>query len=204
MKKDETPKKERYVVWARMAPYAARYLVDNYGVRAEGWKNLVNVSSDAAIMAFLTPRLVKHSHAYDRRKGDAPPGKSYRTARVAIEISARRFARSGWALSLTDESALATLIETRCRGMLLTFLTAHYMISGDAAASIRAFYRQFHQTEDTWPYDSIRKIWNRGTPATHKRTINGVLERRVQEIVLTTLSENGTISAKGKRLYEND
>lgn len=203
MKQPTQAKKDRYVVWVRMTPYAARYLVDNYGVRTEGWENLVDVRSDAAIMAFLSPRLVKAMHTYDSRK-QGRSAATPRSVRVAIEISARRFSRSGWALSPTDESALATLIETRCRGMLLTFLSAHYMISGNAAVSIRAFYRQFHQTEDTWPYDSIRKIWNRGLDVRRKQTINGALERQIKEIVLATLSENGTISAQGKEAYEGN
>lgn len=201
-KKETHNRRLRYAVWVRMAPYAARYLIDNYGVGDKEWPELVDVSGDQAIMAFFTPRLVKSTHAYDRRKSDAPDT-SYRRSKVAIEISARRFERFGWALSPTDEAAFATLIETRCRGLLLTFLSAHYMVSGNIATSIRAFYRQFHQTEDTWPYDSIRKIWNRQWDEKQKKTINTTLENKIQEIVLTTLSRNGTISAQGREVYED-
>ena len=203
MKEAAKDKNNKYVVWVHMAPYAARYLIDNFGVGDREWPELVDVHRDDAIMAFLSPHLNKSSHTYDHRKRIRIPQQGFRKSRVAIIISARRFTRAGWALSPTDEAALATLIEKRCRGMLLTFLSAHYMVSGDAAQSIRAFYRLFHQTEESWPYDSIRKIWNRKLDVLRKKSINGVIERQIKEIVLATLSENGTISEQGKDVYEN-
>lgn len=194
--------KNRYVVWVRVAPYVCRYLVDNFGVRDESVKNLIDIRRDAALMAFFTPRLEKSSHRYDRRSQQ--PTRSYRTARVAIEITASCFERSGWALSPTDEAALARMLELRLRGILIAFLTAHYIISGDVAASIRAFYRTFHQTEDTWPYDSIRKIWNRQVPRAQKQTLRGRLEAEITEKILVQLSNFGTISEQGLNLYQNE
>lgn len=194
--------KNRYVVWVRVAPYVCRYLVDNFGVKDENIKNLIDIRRDAALMAFFTPRLQKSSHRYDRRAQQ--PTRSYRTARVAIEITASCFERSGWALSPTDEAALANMLELRLRGILIAFLTAHYMISGDAAASIRAFYRTFHQTEDTWPYDSIRKIWNRQVPNTQKKTLKGRIEAEITEKILVQLSTFGTISQQGLKTYQNE
>ncbi|MBR4533100.1 MAG: hypothetical protein IKO85_00930 [Bacteroidaceae bacterium] len=193
----------RYVVWVSVAPYVCRYLVDNFGVRDSNVQNLIDIRSDAALMAFFTPRLQKSSHTYDRRlqqRGTTP----YRTARVAIEISASRFSRSGWALSPTDEAALARMLELRCQGILLAFLQAHYMISGDASESIRAFYRTFHQSEDTWPYDSIRKIWNRNVPRSQKVTLRTRLEAEITEKILLQLSSFGTISAQGLNKYQNE
>ena len=193
----------RYVVWVSVAPYVCRYLVDNFGVRSANVKNLIDIRGDAALMAFFTPRLQKPTHTYDRRLqqcGTTP----YRTARVAIEISASRFARSGWALSPTDEAALARMLELRCQGILLAFLQAHYMISGDASESIRAFYRTFHQSEDTWPYDSIRKIWNRNVPQMQKVTLKSRLEQEITEKILLQLSTFGTISEQGLALYRGE
>jgi len=201
MKEARKDKKSRYVVWVHVAQYVCRYLVDNFGVEDPDIKNLVNISGDPGLMAFFTPRLVKSNHRYDKRTETRKYG--YRSAKVAIEVSASRFARSGWALSATDEAALAKLLELRCKGILLTFLTAHYMISGDVAASIRAFYRKFHQTEETWPYDSIRKIWNRNQSTTSKKTIKTQLEREIIEKIMVQLSTFGTITEKGLAVYEN-
>ena len=194
-------KKGRYVVWVHVAPYVCRYLVDNFGVQDPDIKNLVNINGDPALMAFFTPKLVKQSHRYDRRTEERRS--AFRTARVAIEVSASRFARHGWALSPTDEVAFARMLELRCQGILLTFLSAHYMISGDAAASIRTFYRVFHQNEHTWPYDSIRKIWNRNVTKETKMTIKSALDREIIEKVLVQLSSFGTIAQQGLELYEN-
>lgn len=201
MKEPRKDKKPRYVVWVHVAPYVCRYLVDNYGVEDPDIKNLVNISGDPGLMAFFTPRMVKSSHRYDKRMEARKYG--YRSAKVAIEVSASSFARNGWALSATDEAALAKLLELRCKGILISFLTAHYMISGDAAASIRAFYRTFHQTEETWPYDSIRKIWNRNVSTTSKKTIKTQLEREIIEKIVVQLSTYGTITEKGRMTYEN-
>lgn len=189
------------MVWVHVAPYVCRYLVDNFGVQDPEFKNLVNIDNDPALMAFFTPKLVKQSQRYDRRLGDKKCG--YRTARVAIEVSASKFARNGWALSPTDEASFARLLELRCQGMLLTFLSAHYMISGDAAVSIRTFYRVFHQDEETWPYDSIRKIWNRNVSKEQKTTIKSKLDREIIEKILVQLSSFGTIAQQGLELYES-
>ena len=202
MKEPRKEKKNRYVVWVHVAPYVCRYLVDNFGVDDTDIKNLVNINNDQTLMAFFTPHLVKQCHRYDRRTADKKTG--YRTARVAIEVSASKFARNGWALSPTDEAAFAKLLEMRCQGMLLTFLSAHYIISGDAAASIREFYRVFHQNEQTWPYDSIRKIWNRNVSREEKMTIRGALDREIIKKILVQLSCFGTIAQKGLERYESN
>lgn len=195
-------KKNRYVVWVRVAPYVCRYLVDNYGIRDPHIKNLIDIRGDAALMAFFTPRLTKPRHTYDRRLERNTY--AYRTARVGIEISASQFTRTGWALSPTDEAALARMLELRLQGILLAFLQAHYMISGDTSVSIRAFYRTFHQTEDTWPYDSIRKIWNRKVTISQKKTLKHRLETEIIEKILLQMSNFGTISNQGLNIYINE
>ncbi len=196
-------KKNRYIVWIHVAPYVCRYLVDNFGVSDPEVRNLVDIRADAQLMAFFSPRLVKASHRYDRKKNGAP-SRHYRTVKVGLLISADQFTRSGWALSPTDEDALAKLLEKRCHGILMAFLAGYYMLTGDLAASIRAFYRRFHQTEDTWPYDSIRKIWNRTfTPAEKMSLKDDKIEHFVEKF-LVKLSQFGTISKKGLSLYEED
>ncbi len=194
-------KDAKYIVWVHVKPYVARYLMDNFRVPNSDVKNLIDISNDPGLMAFFTPRLVKHSHRYDRRIEDKT--RKYRTVRIAIEVSAARFSRSGWALSPTDEASFSRLLELRCQGMLLAFLSAHYIISGDAALSIRTFYKVFHQNEQTWPYDSIRKIWNRNVIVEKKRTIRSSIEKEIINKILVQLYNVGTIAQKGKELYEN-
>ncbi len=202
MKEPRKNKKNRYVVWVHVAPYVCRYLVDNFGVKDPDIKNLVDIRDDAQLMAFFSPRLAKVSHRYDRRK-NGTPSRHYRTEKVGIEITASHFTRQGWALSPTDEDAMAKLLEKRCHGMLIAFLSGHYMLTGDLAASIRAFYRRFHQTEDTWPYDSIRKIWNRTYTPEQKISLRDSKVEQFVELFLVKLSEFGTISQKGKTIYED-
>lgn len=196
-------KKSRYIVWIHVAPYVCRYMVDNFGVRDPDVTNLVDIRGDAQLMAFFSPRLTKACHRRDRQKNGAP-SRHYRTEKVGIEITAEQFTRTGWALSPTDEDALAKLLEKRCHGMLMAFLTGHYMLTGDLAASIRAFYRRFHQTEDTWPYDSIRKIWNRNYTPEQKLSLRDDKIDQFIEKFLGKLSEFGTITQKGLSTYENN
>ena len=197
-------KKNRYVVWVHVAPYVCRYLVDNFGVQDEEIRNLVDIRRDPGLMAYLTPRLTKQSHRYDKRMAMSF---AHRRSCVAVLISADKFARSGWALSRSDESGFAKLLEARCQGMLLDFLRGQYIITGSLADSIRTFYRRFHQTEETWPYDSIRKIWNRRYGQKEKEAMKSCLLRgqinENQRIFLEQMSQNGTITEKGRMTYEN-
>ena len=197
-------KKNRYVVWVHVAPYVYRYLVDNFGVEDAEMRNLVDIRRDQTLMAYLTPRLVKGTHRYDKRTGGTC---TFRSSCVAILISANKFARSGWALSPSDESGLARLLEIRCQGLLLDFLRGQYIITGNLADSIRSFYRRFHQTEETWPYDSIRKIWNRRYGHKEKEMMKACLlrvqTRENQRIFMEQVSQNGTITEKGRMTYEN-
>ena len=197
--------KERYVVWVHVAPYVCRYLIDNFGVQDAAIPNLVDIRRDQGIMAFLSAMLTKPPHRYDKRNESR---RNNRSERVAILISADRFLRSGWALSPTAESKLAHMLELRCQGMLITFLHMHYCITGCLADSIRAFYRRFRQTEETWPYDSIRKIWNRRYGIKEKNNMKKQLFRaqinEIEGLFMEQMSQNGTITQKGIMEYEKD
>lgn len=195
--------KPRYVVWIHVAPYVCRYLLDNYGVADSEIKNLVDIRGDAALMSFFRSRLIKPSHAYDLRKSRRR-GVGYRSERMAIAIPGSWFTRYGWALSATDECDVAKQLERRLHGMLMAYLSYHYAYTGDLAACIRSFYRRFHQTEETWPYDSIRKIWNRNYTSEQKWSLREAKIEQNTEKMLLTLSGFGTISAKGLEIYEKD
>lgn len=195
-------KKKRYIVYVTVAPYVAKYLVDNYGIRDLEVKNLVDIRGDAGMMAFFTPRI--RQRRYDRRHHvDECKKQRFRTSKVGIVVSPSSYNRHGWALSATDESTFARMLELRCQGMLLTYLQAHYMISGSVADAIQSFYKTFHMNDEIWPYDSIRKIWNRNVEKETKRTLKSEIFVKIQHQILVQLSTFGTISQKGFQLYEN-
>lgn len=192
--------KKRYIVYVRVAPYVARYLVDNFGIRDPEQRNLVDIRGDAGMMAFFTPRI--RQRRYDRRIEEGKR-QGFRTEKVGIVVSPSSYSRQGWALSATDETAFARMLELRCQGLLLTFLQAHYMVSGSVADAIQAFYRTFHMNDEIWPYDSIRKIWNRNVENETKQTLKSEIFVKIRQQVLVQLSTFGTITQKGLQVYEN-
>ena len=212
--------KDRYYVAVHVMPYVERYMTDNYGVRDERVKNLVNISRDPVLASAFLPRLRKKPLSNSPRGGDMKmksekikvknDGKEKssiakrRTGIINIEISKETFERVGWMLSPEDESTVARLLELRCQGLLLVFLQADYILTGDLAQSIRHFYRTFRQTEDTWPTDSIRKIWNRNVPERQRKTLQGMLQREILKIITGELYRNGTLSKQGLLRYSQE
>ncbi len=199
--------KERYYVTVHVMPYVERYMTDNYGIRDERVRNLVNINRDPFLQAVFLTRLEK------RPLSNSPHGDESvesiavarrRTAIINIEISQTAFERRGWKLSAKDEAAVALFLERRCQGMLLAFLQTDYLLTGDLAQSIRHFNRRFHQAEETWPTDSIRKLWLRNVPESQRKTLHGLLEREISKIMMAQLSRFGTISYQGLLRYSED
>lgn len=193
-------KKEHFVVWIWVAPFVRQYLLANFGVADEEWPELVNVSSDTMLNSVFRYRLTKSSHRRDRQI-EGRGTMRYRTCHVAIEIGRDDFYRYGWSLSLTDESYLATMLENRCRAMLIGYLQAAYLVKPVLSECIEDFYRLFGYDEETWPRDSIRKLWGRRSSV---KDNDRQLEKKIGKIVLDTLSENGTINQQGRKEYENN
>ncbi|MBQ8223961.1 MAG: hypothetical protein IJZ86_01160 [Bacteroides sp.] len=193
-------KKDRFVCWIWVAPFVKQYLLTNYKVEDSDWPELVNISQDRELDVLFRSRLVKQSHRYDKRiQGGSY---KYRNCKIALEITKSDFYQYGWSLSPTDESALSNALECRCRTMLLCFLSAAYMATPVLSECIRQFYEKFHFDEFSWPPDSIRRIWNRDKTI-DKSSLKIALNEKIHEIIIVQLFRNGTISQKGKELYEN-
>ena len=199
--------KDRYYVTVHVMPYVERYMTDNYGIRDERVENLVNISRDPILASAFHPRLRKTE---TMNNGQLTVNNAFdgiakrRTGIINIEISKEMFERVGWALSSEDESAVARLLELRCQGLLLVFLQADYLLTGDLALSIRHFYRTFRQTEDTWPANSIRRIWLRNVPERQRKTLQGMLHQEIMKIMMGELYRFGTLSRQGLQGYSDD
>lgn len=192
-------KKDRFVVWIWVAPYVKHYLMTNFKVDDPDWEDLVNISSDKGLDLFFRHRLIKPTHRYDKRydqRGDC----KFRTCKVALEISKSDFYQYGWSLSPTDEANLAYLLEVRCRTILMTYLTAAYLVTPILSECIRKFYEVFKYNEDLWPSDSIRRIWSRSDVDKHSLKLD--ISDKISKIVIDNLYKNGTISQIGKDNYE--
>lgn len=194
-------KKDRFVCWIWVAPFVKQYLLMNYKVDDPDWPELVNISEDKALNVLFRSRLVKQTHRYDKRISESGNYR-YRNCKIALEISKSDFYHFGWSLSPTDEAMLSNVLEMRCRTLLLTFLSAAYMVTPVLSVCIRQFYEKFHFDEFTWPPDSIRRIWNRDR-SIDKSALKTDMSEKINEIIIVQLFKNGTISQQGKKLYEN-
>ena len=195
-------KNELFVMWVNVTPYVRQYLKDNFSVSNPTYPDLVDIRKDSQLNALFTPRLEKRSVRRDRDL-DKHARNKRRCCRMPFLISRDQFFRYGWAFTLTDERAFNLALETRCKTLLLTYLSSIYMIYGNLATCIQKFYRKFNFNDDIWPTDSIRKLWfrERNLP---KITIIGEFEAKITDFVLGKLSENGTINKKGLENYESN
>ncbi|MGL4852551.1 MAG: hypothetical protein ACRC3Z_07910 [Phocaeicola sp.] len=144
---------------------------------------------------------MKPSNRYDKRL-EACGSYKFRSEKVALEITKSDFNEHGWSLSLTDASALSKALEIRCRTILLTYLSAAYMVTPCLSTCIQKFYQLYHFDEDTWPSDSIRRIWNRDK-SINKVSLVEDMDHKINKIILVQLFRNGTISQQGLTHYEN-
>ena len=196
-------KKEKYVVWILVTPYVKRYLLTNFAVKDSNWDNLVNISSDKHLDIVFRSRLFKPSNRYDKRISENNTYK-YRSERIALEISKADFDSLGWALSPTDEAAISRAFELRCRTLLLTYLAAAYMVTPNLSACIQSFYDAYHFDDESWPADSIRRIWNRDTTIDKEALLKNNLHENINKIVAVQMFRNGTISQQGYNAYANN
>lgn len=194
--------RERYVVWLWVAPFVKQYLLTNFAIDDPNWTDLVNISSDRYLDVLFRSRLIKPSTRYDRRIETSGSYK-FRREKIALEITKSDFQEHGWSLTSTDASSLSKALEIRCRTILLTYLSAAYMITPNLSTCIQKFYQAYHFSEDTWPSDSIRRIWNRDT-SIDKTTLKTDIDEKINKIILVQLFRNGTISQQGLKHYENN
>lgn len=194
-------KKDRFVCWIMVTPYVRQYLLTNFKVDDPDWPELVNITQDKFLDTLFRTKLVKPSTRYDKRS--ERNSYKYRRCKIALEISKSDFYHYGWSLSLTDESTLAHVLEIRCRTILLSYLSAAYLIHPNLNVCINLFYKQFGYDECSWPSDSIRRIWNREQKACKISFQNDFYEK-INKIVIVQLFRNGTISQSGKEAYENN
>lgn len=194
-------KTDRYVVAIHVPPFVKNYLLTNFGVVDRDWQCLVNLSADKYLSSIFRGMLVRKDFQFDKRIESQKSG--FRSEKVNVEITRADFYRYGWALSRTDEVRFSIILESRCKTMLLTYLASAYMVNQNLAECIRKFYQLFGFSEDTWPIDSIRKIWLRDKTI-NKTELKGELQQKINEIIILQLSQNGTIAEQGKLAYENN
>ena len=189
---------EKYYCYLRVTPFVMQYLRVNFGVKNARNPNAVSFRRDGVLSAMLKSMLVKPGHRYDNRV------RGYRfinrSETAAVEIDESTFASSGFLLSPTDASSLALFLERRCYALALSYLHMRFVFNNRLDECIADFYRQFRFSEDTWPSESIRRIWYRDK-SFDRQMFRGFIASQAGKIVTVQMKRLGLVSAKGAREY---
>lgn len=192
-----TKRKDRFVCWLPCKAYVKQFLLHNFNSPDEIWAEIVDLSSDRELQDDFLSRLCRPG----RYEGKYQNLYRY-TTNVPVEIRKDDFYRYGWSISNTEAVRFGIKIERRIKQMLFLYLDTNISMGIPLATAIRNFQEKFRFTEDTWPYDSIRREYNRHG---YKKTVeNTTVFDFINKIIMGKLSEFGTISQKGLIAYEND
>ena len=190
--------KDRFVCWIPCKPYVKRFLVNNFNAPDDSWSEILDLSSDNELHADFVGRLSRHDGRYDTKYRDL-----YRyTELVPVEIKQDEFYRYGWSLSNTDAVNFGLKVERRIKLMLFLYLDTQVAFGIPLSTAIRNFQQTFSYDEDCWPYDSIRREYNRHGYKKSMGKIN--VFDFINKIIMEKLSAFGTISQTGKKTYENN
>lgn len=191
-------KKDRFFVYLPCKPYVKQYLIHNYGCPDMEWPEAVSLSADKFLMQQFRQRLTNSSTRYNSKYTDLV---RY-SETVPIEIKKDDFYRYGWALSETDVVSFCSIVETRAKAMMCTYLDVHKSIGIPLATAIRKFQQQYNFPEDIWSADTIRREYNRHG-SKDDISISDDLFNKINNIVMVKLFRIGTISQQGLKAYEN-
>ena len=189
--------KNRFFVYLAVKPYVRNFMLNNYGLNDAEFPDAVSFRQDHSLYNRFRSALVKPSVKYNSRYRDL---KRY-SATIQIEISRDDFYRYGWALNETETVAFCSLLESRVKAMLCTYIDVHTQIGASIATAIRNFQKIFCFPEDVWPYDSIRREYNRNRTKCEVLGIEN-FHKTIDKIIVVNLSRNGTISPCVKTAYE--
>ena len=116
---------------------------------------------------------------------------------VRIIVPKDVFYRYGWILTKTDIIALNSKVEGLVKFSSRNFLAVNKAIGVPVASSIREYQELFRFTEDSFPFETIRKDFDRhGSKVTMK--VLKEFKAEIHNIFLASLSEFGTISKNFK------
>lgn len=190
---------EKIYCYIKVTPFVMRYLNINFGAKNPHVPNAISLKKDKILSHMLRTMLSKQSHRYDNRT----LGYRYtnRSMTAAIELDEVTFSVSGFSLSPTDEAAFALFLERRCYVLALSFLHMRYIFNPNLNECIEDFQNRYGFTEDTWPTDSIRRIWYRDK-SFNRSEFRGFINTQIDNILIVQMRRLGLISTKGQDFYE--
>lgn len=191
-RKKKPPADKQFFISIPVKPYVKRFLELNYG-------DPVQFHADKADYAILRECL-SDSRRFDANYNDFLC--TYRDT-VTVLLSERDFYRCGWEMSKTNIVKFGLHFENRAKILMRSIIGIYHGLGLPVHVSINKFQDRFYFDENVWPYGSIKKDFYRNGTA-HQIDFDNEIFNKVEKIVMTNLSKNGTISPSLIKDYEND
>lgn len=189
-------KKIHHYCLLKVTPYVYHYLLSNFRIKIKEYPDTVNLAPDPVLRRVITSMIKAPSNRYDKRQ----LGYRYTNRNCTVAIVLPDATQSGWLLSATDASDLALLLERRCHAMMISYINMRLIFCSTLKECILNFQKQFGFTEDTWSYDTIRRIWNRDKSFDRYR-FRSFIEKEINKIYLVQMKRTGLLY---KQLEDND
>lgn len=116
---------------------------------------------------------------------------------IRIIVPKDVFYRHGWELTKTDIIAFNSKVEGMVKMSSRQFIGIHKAIGIPVAVSIREYQDLFGFNEDSFPFETIKKDFDRHGHKSSIRILKN-LKEEITHILLASLSDFGTISKKFK------
>lgn len=191
-RKKKPPPDKQFFISVPVKPYVKRFLHLNYG-------DPVFFHADQNDYNFLRKCLADSR----RREPKIPEYLSPYKDAVTILLSERDFYRYGWDLTYSNVVKFGNYFERRTKAFMRTMVGVNHCLGMPINLSIYKFQEDYYFEESVWSYDSIRKDFYRNG---HIQEIDwkGEVSRKIEKIVMTNLSSQGTLSQSFIKDYEND
>lgn len=148
-----------FTVTIKCKPYVRQYLVQNFG-------DPVNLSADQSLETFFRSLLSKPDRDAEKKyTGLFKPDNTAYSCTAEVIISQRDFYRHGWELTRTNTVKFGVHVENRVKAQMRNWVTLCMLFdpSGHTTQkhAILRFQDAFGFSEETWPYESIKKDFYR-------------------------------------------
>jgi len=141
----------------------------------------------------------------DSRKNDSrfPPRICTYSTEITVVLSERDFYRYGWEMSHSNVVKFNSHFESRAKTLMRSMISIYHGLGLPINICINKFQERFYFDENVWTYESIKKDFYRNGYNQCVDFDNEIF-MKVEKIVLTNLSDLGTITPSFIKDYEND
>lgn len=110
---------------------------------------------------------------------------------VELRVSKDTFFRYGFTFTKTETLRFNSFLEKRIKFYARTYIAYHCGLGTSVANCIRDFQNTFGFSEDVWPYDSIKKDFDRNGSQVRRKML-GDVKAELTKVFMEMLSESGT------------